>query len=63
MALIYGNLHWILIEKDLLALERSFGNEKVVVYINKNMESQHVSYNGMSFELEGLGYKILNFEK
>jgi len=63
MALIYGNLHWVLVEKDILALERSFGSEKVVVYINKSMESQHVTYNGMSFELEGLGYKILNFEK
>ena len=60
LPLIYGNLEWKEISDHRLAYSRSYGNEKVTIYINKDSEEQEFTHNGLTFVLNPYTYKLYN---
>jgi glycosidase len=38
--LIYGDLHWLILEQNLLVFKRTYFNDEVIVAFNKSPESK-----------------------
>ena len=62
LPLIYGNLEWIEISDHRLVYSRSYGDEKVTIFINKDDVKQEFNHNGLTFVLNPYTYKIYNYK-
>ena len=60
LPLIYGDLEWIEISDHRLVYSRSYGDEKVTIFINKDDVKQEFNNNGLTFVLNPYTYKIYN---
>ena len=58
LSLIYGDLEWTEVSDHRLVYSRSYGGEKVTIYINKDAELQEFNHNGLTFELNPYTYKL-----
>ena len=58
LALIYGDLEWTEVSDHRLVYSRSYGGEKVTIYINKDAEQQEFNHNDLTFILNPYTYKL-----
>ena len=58
LSLIYGDLEWTEVSDHRLVYSRSYGGEKVTIYINKDAELQEFNHNGLTFGLNPYTYKL-----